>query len=119
MALSVGRLLGVTAQANVEYGVLLSPSFVSVRVPSNGGSTSPLITATVSAGVGPFTYEFTTNQSRFDVIAGANENEVFIQCSGFNQEVEGILTCKVIDTGNADEETTDEITVLFLFGTLP
>ena len=116
MALGAAKLIGTGAAASIDYGVIISPSDIAVSQPQNGGAGSPTIGATVTGGVGPFTFEWSTDQARFNIIPDTISQTINLGCSGYNELVQGNLTCTVTDAGNANAETSSTIVAVFLFG---
>lgn len=97
-----------------EFSVFLSPSFLNVRG-SNGSLTSPTISSSVTSGVEPFTYEWSTDNPKFEILS-QGEASTRVRCSGFNAEIPGNLTLKVTDDDS--NEVEDVARIIFGFGAI-
>lgn len=97
----------------LNYRVELNPSNIDV-FSVNGSETSPTVFSTVLDGVGPFTYLWTIDNSKINIVTPTNANTQF-QTSGNNEEITGDGLLTVTDTGNANEETSQAISVIFEF----
>lgn len=89
------------------YQVTVQPTSVSDTVP-NGAYTTPLLTATVQGGVGPFTYAWTSDGGNLTPDSPTAQSTTF---SGNENGVTTTetLTVTVTDTGNGNEQTTFDI----------
>lgn len=115
--IGVGKLLTVGATPVTEYSVIASPSFLQAKNPNGGTTSTPSCSASVSGGVGPFEYLWSVDNPKIS-ISNKNSSNVFFSASAVNGEIEGVATVKVTDTGNANQETTDSVSVLLIFGNL-
>lgn len=95
------------------YSVSITPSNLFV-LSGNGAATSPFANSSVSNGVGPFTYLWTITGSDISIGDDTGANTRF-SASGFNDSYTEEATVTVTDTGNANAETSEDITVRFDF----
>ncbi len=99
-----------------EYNAFITPSSYTVTS-TNGGASSPVFTANVSGGVGPFTYLWSVTG---DIgIASETSIDTSFSSSGYNTEKEGVITLTVTDEGNGNQESIDTGFITFLFGIQP
>ncbi len=106
------QVIGVTVAP--DYSVNLTPGQLNISS-SNGSETSPTVFSDVIAGVGPFEYLWTIDNSEITINSPAVENTTFTS-RGFNQFVIGTSTLTVLDLGNGSAETSRDIVVDFEFG---
>lgn len=95
-----------------EYGVFITPGSL-VKQTSNGSYTSPNFIANVTGGVGPFEYSWSSDDL---TVISPDESITKISASGFNEEVFGLLTINIIDTGNGNAPATASAQIDILFG---
>ncbi len=90
------------------YQVTVEPTSVQALIP-NGPYTTPELVATVIGGVGPFTYAWTSNGANLVADSPTADRTTF---SGNENGVATTetLTCTVTDTGNANLQTSFDIT---------
>lgn len=98
-----GKLQSISSQSGTTYQVDISPSIVSANT-ANGAYTSPILTANVYNGVGPFTYDWRSPDVNF---SDPTSNQTTFTLSGFNETVGGAVICVVLDEGNGDAEEID------------
>ena len=94
-----------------DVKVSITPqSFTSIS--TNGSYTTPFFTSSVSNGVGPFTYSW-----KFDSgsVLTPNDAKTRVQASGYNSQVEGVLTLTVTDAGDANKTATSTVNVTIVF----
>ncbi len=112
--IGAAKLLSAGVPANSPYSVILDPGEVIVNT-SNGSSNSPIVYSTVISGVGPYLYSWVITGSSITIESDSSENTRF-RSSGFNSITTGVATLTVTDEGNANAETSKEISIKFLFG---
>lgn len=112
--IGVGKALMIeTVAVEAPYSVNLNPGRI-IKFSFNGSGTSPRVYSTVINGIGPFTYLWTITGD--DILINSPENEsTTFGASGYNTEYNETATLTVTDTGNSDEETTEEISISFAF----
>ncbi len=95
------------------FSATTSPSHV--YVPStNGASSSPLVRSDVLNGVGPFAYLWEITGDKITIDAPEKKDTSF-SSGGFNDFYKELATLKVTDTGNNNEVTTVDVSVIFEF----
>lgn len=97
-----------------EYVVSCSPSAVYAAT-RKGAVTTPNVSAFVVGGVGPFTYSWSTDNSRV-IIGSDSENETRFTCGGSDEDVHATGTVVVTDTGNGNDESSGTVNIAFNFG---
>lgn len=85
-----------------DFTAEITPNFLNA-IAANGNYRTPLYSVTVTNGVGPFTYEWASSDGSFSPSTPSSETTYF-NVSGFNQIKQTTITCKVIDTGNGNDE---------------
>lgn len=101
----------------------LTPATVEVSPDPVAGSgqgdvVSDPATATVSDGVGPFTYQWAhVSGDIFTINAPTNATTTFGASVGASEELTGIYQVTVTDTGNGNETSTDTVSVTLLGST--
>lgn len=106
-----------TSFTPASYEVFASPNPL-VTLSGNGASTSPKATVNVTGGVGPFEYLWTVDNPAITINASTEASTSF-SASGYNNEVDGLVTVTVTDTGNGNAEKQDTINLFFVFGFQP
>jgi len=106
----------VTSFLSAPYAVFVSPNNIFVRG-SNGSVTSPSVHSDITSGVGPFEYEWTSDNSDI-AINSPTSDKTTLSTNGYNRDVSGIITLKVKDTGNANAEVSTTANANFILGTI-
>lgn len=101
---------------SAEYSAFASPNSLVVSSGS-GAATTPYCTCTVTGGVGPFTYEWTAEDSDIK-ISDEDSDTTRFTLSGYSGSVFSQATVTVKDSGNSDAEVSDKVLLNFNFGTL-
>lgn len=96
-----------------DYSVSLTPGTVSVTA-TNGSEISATVYSSVINGVGPFLYSWVITGSDISILNPSDANTRF-SASGFNIFYIETATLTVTDTGNANLETSRDISVSFEF----
>lgn len=73
------------------------------------GAVTKTMTASVSGGVGPFSYswEFVGNHPGIVILSGGTTATVTIQSTGYGQQNTGVIRCTVVDLGNSNMPDDD------------
>lgn len=96
------------------YDVFISPSSLSASA-NKGITTTPVATANVIGGVGPFTYQWTIDNAMISINSPTSSATTFTS-GGIETIIEGIATVTVTDTGNGNAEEEDTVNLTFTFG---
>lgn len=99
-----------------NYSCFISPKSIITFTIRNGSNTTSNISANIISGLGPFTYLWEVDNSLI-TIANPTEESTTFTASGFNEEVEGVVTLTVIDIGNGNAEAVDTSPIVFIFET--
>lgn len=90
----------------------ITPAYLSTTT-SNGSYTTPFFTASVSNGVGPFTYQWEFQEG---TVLTPADIKTRLQVSGYNSDVFGVLRLTVTDTGDSNKTSEAVASVAVLFG---
>lgn len=115
MAIGAAKTQFVASDIQIvgEYGVTITPGSMVV-FSSGGANTSPTAYSNVINGVGPFTYLWTITGSDISINSPVLANTYFA-ASGFNSSHTETATLTVTDTGNGNAETSQDLSVTFIF----
>jgi len=114
----LGASKAISASIAVQtYGVFITPGVLFVNSPP-GSATTGLATANVTGEVGPVTFlwERVSGDSQISIDSPTSSSTTFSASGNLGKEFFATFRVTVTDTGNADLETTDTITVSFIFG---
>lgn len=100
-----------------DLAVFVSPDNISTTT-SNGSYTSPNITATVSGGVAPYSYSWSSNTADLN-ISNPSSKVTRVSASGYNDIVVGLLTCRVTDDNGSEVSASCRIAITFSNGGIP
>ena len=103
LMIGVSKTQVTGSEVDGSYRVNVNPSIISTNT-GNGSYTSPLLSATVYNGVGPYTYDWRSPDVSF---SDPTSRQTTFRVSGYSETVGGAVVCVVTDTGSAGAEVFD------------
>lgn len=95
-----------------DVKVSVNPSSFTT-ISANGSYTTPFFNATVTNGVGPFSYAWSFPEG---AVLSPSSEKTRLQVSGYNTDVFGVLQLTVTDTGDSNKKATASVSVNVRFG---
>lgn len=115
MSIGAARLFS-SVTAISAYGVFITPGSLSLTDLPVGSATSNTATGNVTAGVGPFTFAWTSvSGDVFTINTPTSIDTTFTTFGTIGTSKSGTYRLTITDTGDGDAETTADINVSFEF----
>lgn len=104
----LGKGAGVSALDAYVY-----PSYISENA-GYGSYTTPIIEVFPSGGLSPYTYQWSVTGNM--TVTNPMDKKTRVATGGYNEVVEGVLTCVVTDSALATKTINIDIEIIFSGG---